>query len=302
MDDEKVKKLLAAQQKREEKRLKKQNKIDGLLQKRFEKRLSLLSLGKLRKKGKIALCLGGGGARGFAHIGIIKALEEANIDFDLCVGTSVGALVGALYCAGVSADEMMEFGRNLEMKEIHSRNVLFPASTDGIASIVEKFVPSDSFADLKRSFCAVATDLVSASEVMLTDGSLSQAVAASCAVPQFFKPVVRGDMHLVDGGLLNNIPADVCRVLGADYVVMCDVNPTRGEGTAELGSIAVVKATISIMMANSSYKGYINSDVIIAPDTQQFRSTSKKGYEEMFERGYNAAKAAIKQIVTDLYW
>jgi NTE family protein len=179
--------------------------------------------------------------------------------------------------------------------------MLVPSSTDGIAAIVKKFVPSDSFDSLKRTFCAVATDLVSASEVMLTDGSLSQSVAASCAVPQFFKPVVREDMHLVDGGLLNNIPADICRVLGADYVVMCDVNPTRGEGTKELSSIAVVKATVSIMMANSSYKGYINSDVIIAPDTQGFKSTSKKGFEQMFERGYEAGKAAIKQIVDELY-
>ncbi len=277
-----------------------------LAQKREEdkkqKRIGLLREGKLTPKGKIGLCLGGGGARGFAHIGVIKAFEEYGIKFDLCVGTSVGSLVGALMCAGKSADEIFAYGEKLDMREVRSKNLLVPASTDGIKKIVEDNVGKINVEDLPTKFCAVATDLVSAREIFLDEGDLATAVAASCCVPQFFKPVIINDLHLVDGGLLNNIPADVCRMLGAEYVVTVDVNPTRYVGTDELGSIAVIKASFSIMMANSSYKGYLNSDVMVGVDTERFKSYSKSGFDEMFALGYEAGKRAVSEIVEKLYF
>ena len=103
-------------------------------------------------------------------------------------------------------------------------------------------------------------------------------------------------------GLLNNIPADVCRMLGADYVITVDVNPTRYVGTDELGSIAVIKASFSIMMANSSYKGYLNSDVMIKVDTDKFKSYSKNGFDEMYALGYEAGKQAIPEILEKIYF
>ena len=268
----------------------------------YQKRLALLKSGKLKKKGVIGLCLGGGGARGFAHIGVLKAFEEYGVKFDLCVGTSVGSLVGALYCAGKTADEIYDYGERLDMRDIRSKNLFISASTDGIRKVVEDNVGKVNIENLPTKFCAVATDLVSAREIMLSEGDLATAVSASCCVPQFFKPVVIGDLHLVDGGLLNNIPADVCRMLGADYVVTVDVNPTRYVGTDELGSIAVIKASFSIMMANSSYKGYLNSDVMIKVDTGKFKSYSKNGFDEMYALGYEAGKKAVKEILEKIYF
>ncbi|MBE5732845.1 MAG: hypothetical protein E7353_07435 [Clostridiales bacterium] len=268
----------------------------------YQKRLALLKNGKLKKKGVIGLCLGGGGARGFAHIGVLKAFEEYGVNFDLCVGTSVGSLVGALHCAGKTSSEIYDYGARLDMRDIRSKNLLISASTDGIKRVVEDNVGKINIESLPTKFCAVATDLVSAREIMLSEGDLATAVAASCCVPQFFKPVVVGDLHLVDGGLLNNIPADVCRMLGADYVVTVDVNPTRYVGTDELGSIAVIKASFSIMMANSSYKGYLNSDVMIKVDTGKFKSYSKNGFDEMFMLGYEAGKQAIPEILEKIYF
>lgn len=271
-------------------------------EKAYLRKLELLKKGKLKKKGKVGLCLGGGGARGFAHVGVLKAFEEYGVKFDLCVGTSAGALVGALYSAGMTSQEIYAYGEKLDMKDIRSKNLLVTASTDGIKNVVENCVGKVNIEQLKIPFCAVATDLVSAREILLTEGELSTAVSASCCVPQFFKPVVLGNMHLVDGGLLNNIPADVCRILNADYVVTVDVNPTRYVGTEELGSIAVIKASFGIMMANSSYKGYLNSDVMIQVDTEKFKSYSKNGFDQMYELGYQAGKNAIKEILDKVYF
>lgn len=268
----------------------------------YEKRLALLKSGKLKKRGVIGLCLGGGGARGFAHIGVLRAFEEYGVKYDLCVGTSAGALVGAIACCGCRAEDIYAYGEKLNMRDIRSKNLLISASTDGIKKVVEDNVGKRKIEELPTKFCAVATDLVSAREILLCEGDLGTAVAASCCVPQFFKPVILNDLHLVDGGLLNNIPADVCRMLGADYVITVDVNPTRYAGTEELGSIAVIKASFSIMMANSSYKGYLNSDIMIKVDTEKFKSYSKDGFDTMYALGYEAGKAAIPEILEKLYF
>ena len=286
----------------EKRKISKQDKQLAAEKARKEKRRRLLKEGKLTPKGRIGLCLGGGGARGFAHIGAIKAMEEAGIGFDLCVGTSVGALIGSLVCGGMSADQMFAFGEALDMRSIRSGSLLFSKDTDGIQNVVRGLLGDVDIEDLKKQFTAVATDLVTGKEVLLDSGNLAKSVAASCCVPHVFKPVIMDDMHLVDGGLVNNIPADVCRVMGADYVITVDVNPSRGQGTDDLGMIAVLKATFSIMMSSASYKGYMNSDVIIKADTKDFSSTSKEGYDEMYKIGYDAMQESIDEIIEKLYW
>ena len=252
--------------------------------------------GKIVRKAKVALCLGGGGARGYAHIGAIKAFREAGFDFDLVVGTSVGSIIGGLYAAGISPERMWSYGSLLEVKDIRKGFFFQPDDSRKIAKIITDLAGERNIEDLPKKFAAVATDLVEGRQVILDKGDLGTAVAASSTVPLAFRPLVVGEMHLVDGGLLNNIPADVCRMLGADYVVTVDVNPTRGGGTSELGIIPVLKATFDIMGSNASRDGLINSDVIVAPDLSAFRSSDKTGYEEMYRLGYEAAKAKINEI------
>ncbi|MDR2202421.1 MAG: patatin-like phospholipase family protein [Clostridiales bacterium] len=246
--------------------------------------------------GQIALCLGGGGARGYAHIGALRAFEENGIDFKLCVGTSVGAIVGALYAAGVKAAEMEEIGDALDLKDIRSGFILTPDDPLKIGRIVTNILGDADIGDFPKRFAAVAVDLVEGKQVILDSGRAGLACSASACVPMFFRPVIDGDRHLVDGGLLNNIPADVCRMLGAKKVVSVDINPTRGGGTAELGLIDVLKATFSIMGANASINGIRQSDVLIAPDLSRFRATRKDGHDEMIEIGYNAALEHIDEI------
>lgn len=264
------------------------------------KRLALIKAGKLKKRGVTALCLGGGGARGFSHIGALKAFEEAGLSFDIVAGTSVGAIVGALYCYGVSADRMMEYGASLSAKEIHNGNLFVPNDAAKIARIITDFCGDATIEDICRKqgkrFACVAVDLVSASQIYFTKGHAATAISASACVPLFFKPVVYNGMHLVDGGVLNNIPTDVCRILGADNVVSVDVNPSRGEGTEKLSVPSVLKSVFSLMNTNASLPGIVDSDVLISVNTEEFSSASKQGYEDMYKRGYEAAKAGIYDV------
>ena len=253
---------------------------------------------KENKKPKLALCLSGGGARGFAHIGAIRAFEEEGIDFDLVVGTSAGSIVGAMYAAGKTADEMTLYGETVNMKAIHNGIIFMPNDTAGIAKLVTDLIGNVKIEDLKKKFACVAVDLVEARQIVIDSGEAGAACAASACVPVLFKPVVRGKNHLVDGGLLNNIPSDVCRMLGADKVVTVDVNPTRGGGTPDLGLISVVKATLSIVTANSSIMGLKNSDIVIAPDLGKFSSSSKDGWQEMIQLGYDEARKHTESIKT----
>lgn len=249
-----------------------------------------------RKKPKVGLCLGGGGARGFAHIGALKAFEESCIEFDLCAGTSAGSLAGAFYCAGLSADEMIAYSHEIDIKDVKTGKLFFPSDPLAIGELFTRRMGNMHIEDMLRPFYCVAVDIVSGKEIVFDKGSVSEAISASCAVPLVFRPVVIGDMHLVDGGVLNNIPASVCRMFGADYVVTVDVNPTRGGGSKELNMFDVVKATFNIMSAHSSVDGLRMSDVIVAPMLGEFSATKKDGFEKMIELGYNAAKEKLELI------
>lgn len=249
-----------------------------------------------QRKPKIALCLGGGGARGFAHLGALKAFEEDGFDFDMCVGTSVGSLVGAFYCSGISIDQLIEYSHEIDVRDVKTGKMFLPSDPTTIGELFTRRMGNMHIEDMLKPFYCVAVDIVSGKEVIFDKGSVSKAISASCAVPLVFKPVIRGEQHLVDGGVLNNIPASVCRMFGADYVVTVDVNPTRGEGTKALGIIDVIKATFSIMSAHTSVEGLRLSDVIIAPNLYEFSAAKKDGYNEMIELGYNAAKEKTEEI------
>ena len=108
-------------------------------------------------------------------------------------------------------------------------------------------------------------------------------------------------MHLVDGGVLNNIPTDLCRILGADSVVTVDVTPTRGEGSDKLSTPSVIKTVFSIMSTNASIGGIVDSDVLISVDTDEFSSASKEGFSEMYKRGYDAAKNKIYDVTKVMF-
>ncbi|MGH7890219.1 MAG: patatin-like phospholipase family protein [Thermodesulfobacteriota bacterium] len=176
---------------------------------------------------KIGIALGGGGAKGFAHIGVLKSLARAGIEFDVVAGTSIGALVGAAYAAG-SLKKLEEISTKITLKDIPlflgptwPKQGLF--SGRKVLKLLTEIIEVDKIEDLKKPFAAVCVDLKNEEIVTLTEGNLHQAVRASIAIPAVFTPVVSEGKFLVDGGVLEPIPVQAARHLGADFIVAVDL-------------------------------------------------------------------------------
>lgn len=249
------------------------------------------------KKVKLGLALGGGGARGVAHIGVLKAFEENGITFDFVAGTSAGSIVGAMYSFGKTPEEMLKIARTLDVKDIRKSKFFMPSKTDGIEDLIKQNLGDVDVSQSKIPFSAIAVDLISSREIAFTRGNLSKVVAGSCAVPGVFVPVEYEDMHLSDGGLQNNIPSDVPRHFGCDYVVAVDVNSTRGYGTSSLKVLDVILATIRIMSKSNCNKGYLNADIVVAPSMKEYKSTKIDDIDAMYAEGYQAGLEAVPKIL-----
>lgn len=250
------------------------------------------------KKVKIGIAFGGGGTRGFSHLGAIKAFEEFGLKFDFVAGTSAGSLAGAFYAAGYSYKEMYNVIKDLKEKDIRRNIIPFtPSKLDGLGEILVKNLGDINIEDLKIPFAAVAVDIKSTKEICIAKGNLAKAVMGSCAVPGVFQPVVYEDMILCDGGLQNTIPADIPKYFGCDYVISVDVNKSRTYGTDSTKFVDVLSCAIRILMKSNAVRGYVNSDLIIAPETKRFKSTKTEGMEEMIEEGYKATIDIMPQIM-----
>ena len=250
------------------------------------------------RKPKIGLVFGGGGARGFSHIGVLKALEEFNLKFDYIAGTSAGSIIGALVAAGKNWKEIYEEAKKLKTKDIRTSKIpLVPSKTDGIQTLVKSILGDINIEDLPTPFSAVAVNIKTTKEVCLSHGNLAKAIAGSCCVPGVFVPVEFGDMLLCDGGLQNTIPADIPRYFGCDYVVAVDCHKERTYGTDSQKLFDVLSCSIRILMKSNAVKGYVNADVVIAPETKRFKATKTEGVDEMVEEGYRAAIDAMPEIM-----
>jgi len=191
---------------------------------------------QLTQQPKIGLALGSGSARGLAHIGVIRALKDAGINFDCVAGTSFGAIIGAVYASG-KLDNLQAAYIAMDWKNIaYFFDVVFPKSgiIDGkkVTDFMREYVRSERIEDLPIPFKAVATELDSGEEVVLGTGDVIDAVRASISVPGIFTPVRRNGRVLVDGGLVNPVPVNVVRAMGADIVIAVDVNHDIVAGNA----------------------------------------------------------------------
>lgn len=259
--------------------------------------MDILVAKKMKKYKKIGLALGGGGARGFALIGAIRAFEEEGIHFDCIAGTSIGSVIGALFDYGITSEEMVNLAKKLKIRDIRKSMIpLVPSSTDGIENTIKGIIGDINFEDLPLPFYAVAVDMKTGNEVDIHKGNLAKALAGSCAVPTVFNAVKFDDKLLFDGGLQNTIPADVLRKNGCDAVVSIDINSTRGNGTNSSKYLDLLFASIKIMMKSNAIKGYLNSDIIIKPNLKRFNASKMTGMMEMIEEGYIATKSKMSEI------
>ena len=188
----------------------------------------MLDKKKVEHPKNIGLALGSGSARGWAHIGVIRALNDAGIQVDYVAGTSIGALVGAVYASG-NIDSLEEVALKLDWKQIaHFFDVVFPKSglIDGnkVADFIRTHVEEIKIEELPLPFSAISTNLATGSEVVIQKGDIIEAVRASISVPGIFTPVRKNGTILVDGGLVNPVPVSVVRKMGADFVIAIDLN------------------------------------------------------------------------------
>jgi NTE family protein len=280
---------------------------------------------------KIGLALSGGGARGGAHVGFLKALEELKVPVDYIAGTSMGAIIGGLYAAGYSADEIEGIlietdwkkgltdrparkDRTMRKKELEGQ-FLIPyrvgynrgklqlplGAIEGqhldqiFHSLLLPVVGTDHFDQLPISFRAVATDLVTGEMVVLSDGSLPDALRASMSVPGIFAPVRLNGRLLVDGGMSNNLPVDVVREMGADIVIAVDISsPLLTE--EQLTSVLSVTEQLTNFLTRKSTEQQIASlgpgDVLIVPELGDFSAADFEGAEDIVHLGYEASLQA----------
>ena len=262
---------------------------------------------KKRDKSEIAICrkiklwlaLGGGGCRGVGHIGALKAFEELGIKFDYVAGTSVGSIVASLYALGKTADEMISIVKNIKKKEITKGSIPFlkPAKTERLEEVLNRIYGDIMvFSEMKIPLTVVCTDLKTGKEVDFDYGNVAKVVSGSCAVPGVFTPVVHEGMHLVDGGLRNNVPVDVAKKMGANVVFAIDVNHLRGTGTNSLSTLSVLSSTIGIMMQSKVDKTLEMADLIFEPSLETFSPLKLEDIDEMIQIGYDTVMANKEKI------
>jgi NTE family protein len=188
---------------------------------------------------KIGLALGSGSAKGLAHIGVLKVLDEQKIPIDFIAGTSIGALIGMVYASGVSTGEMEEIALNIDKKQITSfftPTIPYSGLVEGkrITEFIKSIIGNPNIEDLKIPFAAIATNVLNGRKVMITKGSAVEAVRASISIPGIFTPCKHNGNFLVDGGLVDPVPVNCVRDMGADYIIGVNVIPLPEKKTNKL--------------------------------------------------------------------
>lgn len=230
-----------------------------------------------------------------AHIGVLKAFEENGIKFDMVSGTSIGSIVGGMYAAGHDTKEIFEFLREYN---ILSPKTLLMMKIRGmtVENLLDRVLGGTYIEDLKLPYFAVACDVASGDEVIMTSGSLSSAMAASSAIPPVFKPVLRENKLLIDGAFVNSVPCDVLKSNGADVVI--GVSLTEEENNTEIKRLIDKKYPDNgVKEVNRLEKGVTAGDYIITPDLKGFNATSIFQLDEMYKRGYESAVKAMPDII-----
>lgn len=250
---------------------------------------------------KIGLALGGGAARGFAHIGVIKALESQGIVPDIVVGTSAGSLVGALYASGYDGFALQKLALNMDEAAISDWSVPLFAKMSGVfkgealQNYVNKTVNNLPLEKMKIPFGAVATDLNSGQPVLFQRGNTGLAVRASSAVPSVFQPVKIGSHLYVDGGLVSPVPVRFAREMGADFVIAVNIS-AQPEVQAASSSVDVVLQTFAIMGQSINRYELKDADVVIQPGLGSMKGNDFAGRNLAILAGEQATTAAMGDI------
>jgi NTE family protein len=247
----------------------------------------------------VALALGGGFARGFAHLGVLQVFEENHIAISHIAGTSVGSILGAAYASGAPLAQIMATCRTLKFRDIARWHVsrLGLASNHRLADLIERVFLSQTFEKLRIPMAVVATNLNSGEAVVFTEGNMIDPIRASCAFPGIFEPVEIGTRWLVDGGLIAPVPTQAARNMGAKYVVGVSVGMPEGDRGKPTNIFQVVSRAVCAAQKHQLEIWERHADLIIRPDVHSLAWDDFDRADEAIEAGKIAAKIALPRIL-----
>lgn len=248
-------------------------------------------------KPKVGVALGSGAARGLANLGFLQALHEAEIPIDYIAGTSAGAVVGALYASGSDLNLLANLVSELNWSDLtgwtlQRRGLV---SSEKMHTMLQVLTKGCYFSELAIPTAVVATDLRSGEEVVIQEGLVADGVRASLSIPGVFVPLEQNEQVLVDGALVNRVPSAICRQMGADFVIACDVGfaPLRGK-IRNLPDI--ILQTIDILSRQVATHAPCEADILIAPDLGNITLTQLNRADEIIKKGYEATRKEIDRI------
>src|SRR2546422_11359316 len=246
----------------------------------------------------ISVALGGGFARGFAHLGVLQVLEQNHIPISHIAGTSVGSILGAAYASGAPLSHIIETCRTLRFRDIARWRVsrLGLASNQRLENLIERVFESRQFDDLRIPLAVVATDLTSGEPVVFTQGNLVDAIRASCAFPGLFEPLEIGTRCLADGGLVAPVPTRAARKLGATTVIGVAVGIQDGHRGAPTNIFQVVSRAVSAAQKHQLEVWERHADLVLRPDVQSLAWDDFDRAEEAIEAGAATARRALPRI------
>jgi len=256
------------------------------------------------KPARIALVLGSGSSKGFAHIGVLKILENNHIPIHFIVGTSAGSFVGSFYAYGYNAYQLQKIAFSIEKGDIIDLTVPDNGFIRGerLEGYINKTFNNTPIEKLRIPFYAVATDIQSGQEVVFGRGNTGQAVRASCSIPGIFRPVPISDRMYVDGGVVSPVAVDAARRLGADIVIAVDISSDAGDKQPE-STIETILQSIGIMYSRLACTQLLRADVVIVPKVGYIASSDFSKRHEAILEGEKAAIEAlpkIKDLITKL--
>lgn len=249
------------------------------------------------KPAKIALVLGAGASKGFAHIGVLKILETNKIPIHMIVGTSVGSVVGALYAYGMNAYDLQKLSFAIEQKDII--DLTFPENGfikgEKLEEFVNRMVKNTPMERLKIPFYAIATEVQSGQEIIFGKGNTGQAVRASCSIPGIFRPVKIGEKVYVDGGVVSPVAVEAAKRLGADVVIAVDISASS-ERNPPGNTIETILQCINIMYSKLASIQLAKAEVVIRPKVGFIGSADFSKRHEAILEGEKATLEVLPRI------
>ncbi|WP_180055353.1 MULTISPECIES: patatin-like phospholipase family protein [unclassified Acinetobacter] len=246
----------------------------------------------------IAIALGGGGAKGFAHIGVLKVLESHGIKPKIVTGTSAGSFVGSLYASGKTPYQMQQLALNFKESDIRDLTLNSQGIIQGqkLQDFVNKNVGNKPIEQFPKRFAAVATRLDNGSKTEFNRGNAGQAVRASCSIPNVFVPATIAGVKYVDGGLVSPIPVKTARDMGADIVIAVDIS-ARPDGSKAVSMFGLLDQTINIMGQQSINEELKNANFVIQPKVGHIGTLDLKSSNATILEGEKAAQLKVNSII-----